>query len=233
MTHVQCKTLGKTLAVAVLAAVPLMASAQFSGNLSLTSHYKFRGQDQDASRDKQFKPALQGGFDYAFANGLYLGNWNSSVSWLGGNSLEMDVYAGHKGELAAGLGYDVGVLAYIYPGNSSGNTTELYAGLSYGPLSAKYSHTVSSDYFAYGSKAGYFNLAYAQPLAAGLTFKAAVGATRFKSSAVSDFTDYSIGLSYDLAQGLALGAAYVGASKKASYGFANDNRVVLTLTKSL
>jgi len=226
-------TLAKSLALAVLAAAPFAASAQFSGNLSLTSHYKFRGQDQDASTDKQFKPALQGGFDYAFANGLYLGNWNSSVNWLSGNSLEMDVYGGYKGELTAGLGYDVGVLAYVYPGNSTGNTTEVYAGLSYGPLTAKYSHTVSSDYFAYGSKAAYFNVAYAQPLAAGLTFKAAVGATRFKSAGVSDFTDYSIGLSYDLADGLALSAAYVGASKKPSFGFANDNRVVLTLTKSL
>jgi uncharacterized protein (TIGR02001 family) len=233
MIHAQRKPLVKSLALVLLAAAPLMASAQFSGNLSLTSHYKFRGQDQDASQDKGFKPALQGGFDYAFANGLYLGNWNSSVNWLSGNSLEMDVYAGHKGELAAGLGYDVGVLAYVYPGNSTGNTTEVYAGLSYGPLSAKYSHTVSSDYFAYGSKAGYISLGYAQPLLEGLTFKAAVGATRFKSSTVSDFTDYSIGLSYDLAQGLALSAAYVGASKKASYGFANDNRVVLTLSKSL
>ena len=233
MNNVQCKTLGRSLALALLTAAPLMASAQLSGNVSLTSHYKFRGQDQDASKDKDFKPALQGGFDYAFANGLYLGNWNSSVNWLPGNSLEMDVYGGFKGELSAGLGYDVGVIGYIYPGNSAGNTTEVYAGLSYGPLSAKYSQTVSSDYFAYGSKAGYINVAYAQPLAAGLTFKAAVGATRFKNSAVSDFTDYSIGLGYDLAQGLALGAAYVGASRKASYGFANDNRVVLTLTKSL
>ena len=51
--------------------------------MALTSNYKFRGQDQDTSKNKGFKPAIQGGFDYAFGeSGLYIGNWNSSVDWL-------------------------------------------------------------------------------------------------------------------------------------------------------
>lgn len=222
----------KSLLVSLLAVVPFVASAQLSSNISLTTNYKFRGQDQDASKSADFKPALQGGFDYAFGNGLYVGNWNSSVNWLSGNSLEMDVYGGYKGELSPGLGYDVGVLTYAYPGASSANTTEVYGGLSYGPFSAKYSQTVSSQYFGL-SKASYFNVGYANELTAGLMFKAAVGMTNFKSSSDVDFSDYSVGLSYDLGSGYSLGGAYVGATKKASYGFANDNRVVLSLSKAM
>jgi uncharacterized protein (TIGR02001 family) len=230
----------KMIAVAALAAVPMLASAQLSANLSLTSNYKFRGQDQDvitsagvSPKDKAVKPALQGGFDYAHSSGFYVGNWNSSVNWLTGNSLEVDVYGGYKGEIMKDLGYDVGVLAYLYPGNTNGNTTEIYGGLSYGPFTAKYSHTVSSDYFFYGSKAGYLNVGYAQEITKGLTVKASLGATRFKNAALVDFMDYSIGAAYDLGSGFSVTGALVGATKKASYNTANDNRLVITLTKSM
>ena len=50
----------KVFAVALLAALPALASAQLTGNVSLTTNYKFRGQDQDASKVKAVKPALQG-----------------------------------------------------------------------------------------------------------------------------------------------------------------------------
>lgn len=221
----------KTILVSLLAVVPFVASAQLSSNISLTSNYKFRGQDQDTSKSADFKPALQGGFDYAFSNGFYVGNWNSSVNWLSGNSLEVDVYGGYKGELSPGLAYDAGVIAYMYPGNSLGKTTEVYLGLGYGPFSAKYSQAVSSDYFYYGSKASYFTVGYATELTAGLTLKAAVGMTNFKTG--TDFSDYSLGLAYDLGEGYSLGGAYVGATKKADYGFANNNRVVLSLSKAM
>jgi len=87
----------KTLGVALVATLPMLASAQLTGNVSLTTNYKFRGQDQDASKAKAVKPALQGGFDYAFGDsGWYVGNWNSSVDWLANNSLEADLYGGYK-----------------------------------------------------------------------------------------------------------------------------------------
>src|SRR5439155_23645800 len=65
-----------------------------TGNLTLVSEYRFRGIDQTYG-----KPAIQGGFDYSHASGLYLGNWNSNVSqgagFPGGN-IEMDFYGGWK-----------------------------------------------------------------------------------------------------------------------------------------
>ena len=237
----------QTLGVALLASLPLLASAQLTGNVSLTTNYKFRGQDQDASKAKAVKPALQGGFDYAFGeSGWYVGNWNSSVDWLANNSLEADLYGGYKFK-AAGADFDLGALTYIYPGNASGNTTELYGAATFGPVTAKYSHTVSKDYFGWaGAKAGsglkgrntgYLNLALAQEVAPSLTLKASVGFTRFagdiKDTGVPNYTDYSLGGAYDFGGGLSLGAAVVGANKKAFFGHANKSRVIVTLTKTL
>ena len=237
----------QTLGVALLASLPLLASAQLTGNVSLTTNYKFRGQDQDASKVKAVKPALQGGFDYAFGeSGWYVGNWNSSVDWLANNSLEADLYGGYKFK-AAGADFDLGALTYIYPGNASGNTTELYGAATFGPVTAKYSHTVSKDYFGWaGAKAGsglkgrntgYLNLALAQEVAPSLTLKASVGFTRFagdiKDTGVPNYMDYSLGGAYDLGDGLSLGAAVVGANKKAFFGHANKSRVIVTLTKTL
>ena len=100
----------KTLGVALVAALPVLASAQLTGNVSLTTNYKFRGQDQDTSKVKAVKPALQGGFDYTFGEtGFYVGNWNSSVDWLTSNSLEMDFYGGYKFKAGA-VDLDVGAL---------------------------------------------------------------------------------------------------------------------------
>jgi uncharacterized protein (TIGR02001 family) len=184
------------------AAAPAAAPApNLTGNVSLTSNYKFRGQDQDMigkndyAKTKGLKPAIQGGFDYAFGDsGFYVGNWNSSVNWLKGNSIESDIYGGYKFK-AGPLDMDVGALTYIYPGNSIGNTTELYVGATYanesiGSFTAKYSHTVSKDYFGYagnksgsglkGTNTGYLNLAYSKEIFPKVTLKAAVGYTNMK-----------------------------------------------------
>ena len=245
-------TLVKTLAVVAVAALPALASAQLTANVSLTTNYKFRGQDQDVIgkngtlKDKAVKPALQGGFDYAHESGFYIGNWNSSVNWLAGNSLESDIYGGYKFK-AGEVDLDVGLLTYIYPGNSLGNTTEAYAGATFGPLSAKYSHTRSEDYFGWagtslgsglkGRNTGYLNLAFAQEVAPKLTFKASVGFTRFasdiKDNGVPNYMDYSVGGAYDLGEGFSLGANVVGANKRGFFGPVNKNRLIVSITKTL
>ncbi len=240
-------TPAKTLAVALLAALPMIASAQLSANVSLTSNYKFRGQDQDL-RSGKFVPALQGGFDYTHASGLYVGNWNSSIGWTGTNNLESDFYGGYKFE-AAGIAMDAGVLRYQYPGASFANTTELYFGLGYGPFSAKYSHTVTDGYFGAGKPTGdgkgtgYLSFGFAQEVMPKVTLKASLGFTQFKSeinnAGTPDYSDYSIGAAYDLGNGFSLGGAFVGASKKSSFNFkadgasVNQNAFIVTLTKAM
>lgn len=236
------------------------APSPLSFNLSLVSNYKFRGQDQDQSKTRAFKPALQGGVDYAFDNGFYVGNWNSTVNWTQylpsnpGNHLEIDLYGGYK-FMAGPLAMDVGALTYFYPGASGANTTEVYLGAGYGPVSAKYSHTVSKGYFGIGKEflvgdgrgTGYLNLALAQEVMPKVTLKASVGLTNFKKGAnaagLPDYMDYSVGASYDLGNGLALSGAFAGANKKPNYVYPlavdnsgrsiNKNTLVVMLTKAL
>ena len=214
----------KSLAIVALAAAPVLASAQLSGNVSLNSSYKFRGQDQTDN-----KLALQGGFDYAHSSGLYVGNWNSNVNWLPGNSVESDLYGGYKGEVS-GIGYDVGFIRYIYPGAGMANTSEIYGGVSLAGFGAKYYRTVSNQYFG-GSKASYLSLSYSTEIMKGLTASVGLGFTDFKSG--TDYTDYSLGLGYDLGDGYSVKGAFVGANKKAVYGDINKNRLVVSFAKAM
>lgn len=238
-----------TLALVSLAAMPLLASAQLTGNVALTSNYKFRGQDQDTGRTRAFKPAIQGGFDYAFGeSGFYVGNWNSSVNFIGGNSIESDIYGGYKFK-AGPFDLDVGALTYVYPGNRAPNTTELYgaatlADEAIGAFTLKYSHTVSKDYFNFagedsgsglkGRNTGYVNLSYAKEIVPKLTLKAAAGYTRFASDITApNYVDYAVGVAYDFGSGLALYGGVQGANKKAFYGDVNKARAIVTLSKTL
>ena len=102
------------------------ASSPLSFNIGLVSLYKYRGQDQYFTGSEHYsRPALQGGVDYAFSNGLYLGNWNSIVSSGAGfpdGNLEMDFYGGYKASVGD-FGVDVGGILYYYPG-SDGETLD-------------------------------------------------------------------------------------------------------------
>ena len=242
------------------------AVSPLTANVALTTNYKFRGQDQDVigrngfAKTRSVKPAIQGGFDYASASGWYLGNWNSSANWLPGNSIESDIYGGYK--FKAGLfDLDFGALTYIYPGNSSGNTTELYGAATYsneamGALTVKYSTTVSKDYFGYagnkfgsglkGTNTGYLNVAYAKEIAPKLTLKAVLGYTHMSSDIRSvgykSYVDYNVGASYDLGSGVALAGSVQGANQKNSYLLASNSlggtyspnkaRFIATLSKA-
>jgi uncharacterized protein (TIGR02001 family) len=226
------------LAFAALAFLAGTASADgLSANVSLTSKYKYRGQDQ-SDTEKDVLPAIQGGFDYTLG-GLYLGNWNSSIGFAHGT--EVDLYGGYKGEVS-GFGYDVGVLTYYYPGTGASalNTTEIYGALSYGIASLKYSHTVSSKYFGIedGRGTGYLDLSVNYEVAAGLTLNAHLGATLLPGDAkdatgLVNYTDYKLGATYDLGSGMSVSGAFVGANKKDVWGDVNKGRLVIALSKAL
>jgi uncharacterized protein (TIGR02001 family) len=102
-------------------------ASPITANVTVVNDYRYRGISQS-----NFKPAIQGGFDYAHESGFYIGNWNSSISWIGDQypvgsgspatttapsaSVEMDFYAGYKKELIGeGFASDIGLLQYYYP----------------------------------------------------------------------------------------------------------------------
>jgi uncharacterized protein (TIGR02001 family) len=237
--------IASTLGVAAHAEDP--APFPLTANISLTSNYKYRGQDQGSAPSRTLRPAIQGGFDWTM-NGFYLGNWNSSIGWLSGSSAEMDFYGGYRGEIVKDVGYDVGILRYQYNGGAIANTTEIYGAVSYGPASLKYSHTVSKDYFGYGGgtytgrNTGYLDLSANFPVVEGLTINTHVGYTRYAADlrdnvGVPNYYDYKLGVTYDLSKfagsGVSIAGAVVGANKKDFYGDINKARVILTLSKTL
>jgi uncharacterized protein (TIGR02001 family) len=120
---------------------------QLGYNLALTSEYRYRGLSQT-----RFDPALQGGVDYTHGpSGLYVGTWLSTIKWtkdLGGDGdVEVDLYAGKRGELSGAITYDVGALYYWYPSNDlhpNANTFELYGQIGVGPAYLKYSHATTN-----------------------------------------------------------------------------------------
>ena len=114
---------GGAMAQSAPAPAPAPEKSPITANVTVVNDYRYRGISQS-----NFKPAIQGGFDYAHESGFYIGNWNSSISWISdaytaaGNSqtisapLEMDFYAGFKKELIGeGFASDIGVLQYYYP----------------------------------------------------------------------------------------------------------------------
>lgn len=206
-----------------------------TANISLTSKYKYRGQDQ-GDPEKTFNPAIQGGFDFSMA-GFYVGNWNSSVGFGGGT--EVDLYGGYKGEIPGGVGYDVGVLTYVYPatGGSAFNTTELYGGFSYSIATAKLSYVLTDKYFGAVDSRGtvYLDLGANVPLAPGLTLNGHVGYTRLASDSTygPNYYDYKVGATYEIGHGFSVAGAVAGASKKSEYGDINKARLIATVTKSM
>lgn len=200
--------------VVAAAAVPGMSFADLSFNVGAVSDYRYRGISQS-----RLKPALQGGADWS-NGGLYVGTWASTIKWIkdfGGDAeVEIDVYGGYKGELAKGLGYDVGVLTYYYPSNDmspSANTTEIYGALTFGPATLKYSHALTNTFANPDSKNSYYvdaSAAFEAPW--GLTVTPHIGYQKIKGpfDPVATYTDYSLTVSKEFVKGLVVSLAAVG-----------------------
>ena len=214
------------------AAAPATAASDFSlsANVTLASQYRYRGLMQSNN-----KPAIQGGFDLAHASGFYLGNWNSSISWLGDTNsevsapVEMDFYGGYKGNLADNVPVDLGVLQYYYPGDypsgyTSPDTTELYAGIGYGPVMFKYSIALTNLFgFADSKYSQYFDLSGNIDTGVwGLVVNAHVGRQVVRNVDNGTYTDWKLGLTKDFGQGLSVSLAYLDT---------NADRAVYTNTR--
>lgn len=208
----------KKLLIAALLLVSATAQAQVTGNVSVTSDYRFRGisQTQKAS-------ALQGGLDYSHKSGAYVGNWNSNVSsasYTDSAGLEHDLYGGFKKEIAKGLVLDVGTYNYIFNRtnskfDSNANTHELYLGLASGPFSIKASQSIS-DYFGLANSSGtrYLEANMNYPVVKDVTLDAHVGRTMYANHSNLNYTDYRLGGTVQVA-GVGVGVHYVG---NAQYG---------------
>ncbi|RZT08495.1 conserved hypothetical protein [Duganella sp. CF402] len=172
-----------------------------SFNVAAVSDYRYRGISQT-----RLQPALQGGADYVNnPTGLYAGAWASTITWIkdagGDGSVELDLYAGKRGQVAEAVSYDVGVLTYVYASNAlpvSANTTEVYGQLGYGPAYVKYSHAVTNLFgFADSKNSGYLDLGANIDAGEGWTVNLHAGRQQVKHNDAASYTDWKLGVSKD------------------------------------
>ena len=117
-----------------------------TGGVTLISDYRFRGTTQ-TNED----PAIQATLNLNHASGLYAGVWASTIdggldgstpALTGYGDVEIVLYGGYTKTLTNGLGFDVGLLYYLYADGASGVNTDFfepYAAITYtiGPVSTK------------------------------------------------------------------------------------------------
>lgn len=221
---------------------------EVSFNAAITSDYRFRGISQT-----RLQPAVQGVADYINnPSGFYAGTWLSTIKWVkdagGSGNVEVDVYAGKRGEITKDVSYDVGVLTYVYPSNDlnpSANTTELYAQLGYGPAYIKYSHALTNLFGFIDSKgSGYLDAGMNLDVGDGFILNLHAGHQTVEGSNAGvdnnrySYTDWKVGVTKDF--GVATGAlAVIGSnSDKDAYAspvnaqFMGKTALVLTVSKT-
>jgi len=137
---------------ALLMAMGIMASAaqaeelSISGDIGVYSQYVWRGIEQTAN-----STAVQGDVGAAYG-GLSASVWFSNTypspapQYAGKDAVEFDWTVDYSGDiLDTGLGFSVGGIGYTYLYDSASNFPEVYAGLSYGPVSLTAYYTVSDS----------------------------------------------------------------------------------------
>ena len=220
---------------------------EISGNVALTSDYRFRGISQSDE-----SAAIQGGFDAEFSPGFYIGTWGSTVDFNCNDvpedcsgydgSLELDYYAGWSSSIGdTDFGIDVGYIYYDYPGDNGdeGDYQEFYVSGSWKDLSVSVNY--SDDYYAKTDEFWYYAADYSLSLVENLSLGLHVGYNvleedgGFLSSGEDNYTDYSVSLTYTWA-GVDLSVAYVGTDLDDDDVFGTDwadDTAVFTISKSM
>jgi len=227
----------KALVLAGCAGLPFLSIAaraadeppvhSFTGKVALYSEYEYRGIGQTAE-----KPALQLNLDYAHRSGFYIGTFLTNIKWLEDTAevngfdtnarIEWDIYGGYKFEVAKDTVVDVGYLRYEYPSSSEfnpkPNTDEIYAGVTYGPATLKYSYSINDTFGVPNSKGSdYIELAVNYPLMDKVTLNAILGHQNFKNNSALSYTVYKLGATYDFGNGFNVGAYYKGTDAEDIY----------------
>ena len=200
----------KTGVIAFFSGVMSLQAAEFESNVALSSDYIWRGMTQTAE-----EPAISGGFDIAGESGLYFGTWASNVEFGDGAALELDWYAGYANELDNGFSYDIGYLAYTYPGEDSLDFEEIYVGFGY-------------SYFGYTFSSGQDSAPDNSEISVALG-ETGLGLTY---GDYDEYGEYTI-ISYDLPvaiAGLGVSLAWTDFSAEDSSGLADEDTFVITFS---
>lgn len=214
------KTLSKAVAVASLLSAGVMsaqvANAEVSFNAALVSDYVFRGFSFTDNG-----PALQGGADYSHESGLYVGTWLSNVDYFE-EDIEYDIYVGYWME-ANGLEIDLGYTTYNFVDADADNTTEIYANVTKGAVTASVYRDIDAV------ETTYLALAYSAELPEDIALDVSAGYTIDSDDEYwgDDIIDLSATVSKSLdVVDVALGVTHI------EYDFAeDDNLFFLSVSK--
>jgi uncharacterized protein (TIGR02001 family) len=232
----------KTILLPLLLLATASAMAESNGpepeysltyNIGAVSDYRVRGIAQTS-----YKPAIQGGADFAHKAGFYAGTFASNVKWVKEFNLatkgswELDLYGGFRDAITSDISYDVGVITYRYPGNNSGDagtpgaglfskadTTEVYGSMTYKMVTLKYNRSVSNflgNLDSHGSQ--YLDLSASFDLGNGFTLTPHVGHQWIPNQALpANYTDGSLTLAKDFGNGLSATVAAMDTNAKRSF----------------
>ena len=210
-------------------------------NGGFTSDYIFRGISQSDN-----DPAAFAGVDLAYGM-LYAGIWGSSVaSFTSSSGMEFDVYGGLKRSWN-GVDFDLGVIYYTYPGNSSDvelNYVELKTAVSakiWQDITLTGTVFFSPDYYAEAGNTWTFEGKASRPLPWwGLTVSGAYGfvTNEGTSTFVTAYGDdsygyWNFGVSKTFREHFTVDVRYWGTDVDVSNRYLQgiaDNKIMATLT---
>ena len=237
-------SLKKVALVAALSSFPITQAfgAEVSGNIALTTDYKFRGISQSDSA-----PSVQGGFDIAFDNGAYIGTWGAAVDFdcaidtCGGlnGGIELDYYAGFASDISDSVSYDIGYIYYDYPQDEGllGDYGEIYGSLSFGDFGIGMNY--SDEYWGETGKFTYTYATYSMALSESVALDLLVGSGDYDEAGYLDgateHMNWSVALSTS-AGGLDFAITYedTDLDKEDAYGYDwADAALILSIGKSL
>lgn len=216
-------------------------------NVGAVSDYRYRSITQT-----RFETTAQAGVDYAHKSGFYVGAWGTGIKWIqdaGATDgiLELDLYGGYKGAISSVLSYDIGYLRYEYAGNklgnvagfSNANTDEIYGALTYGPVTVKYSRSLS-NLFGFIDSVGstYLDVSASFDLGNGWSVTPHAGRQDIANNSAYSYNDYALTLGKDFGNGLSLSLSAIGTNASQTLyvtpkgDFSGKNAAVLGLKYS-
>ena len=206
------------------------AAQHLSGNIGVVSQYVYRGGVENND------PALQGGLEYAFNNGISVGYWGSTLDYdmtdeSKDHGIENDLYIAYDHEINQDLSYRLQATSYIYTG------FDALAAVTYKELTMSMTVMLADAAFANAGDM-YIGAAYSHALPYEFMFNTSIGASIYNSSrddALMEtqkdfaFNEARIGISKDIAQtGLNGSVDYVlGGQDRMGNDF--DNNTVIGL----
>ena len=219
-----------------------VARADVTGNVAVASDYVFRGLTQTWGQ-----PAIQGGADYAAANGFAAGFWASSISERSypGGAMELDLYGSYGRAFANGWSWRAGLYGYVYPGGNldhanprlpsrSFDTLEVNIALGWKAFTLKYNRAltdyfgvdVEQGYLGHSRGTGYLQLDAVLPLRGAWSLALHAGHTHYATALAiplangasdPDYSDFGATLKYQLAEHWSLSGGVTHATDTAFY----------------